>query len=239
MQVAEVEMEIFRAGDYGAKGSYSPADLDALARDYSPAVLEAPLTLDHAQSGPAYGWVTRLRADGGRLMACLRDVPEAVRQMVRGGAYRQRSIELVKSLRETGRPYLRAVTLLGAATPEVHGLSDVRFSARPEEIEAVAGVATVDEPLSPEPSCAQSAAPAPGLRPEVPLGEEAARATGSSADAVHFSVGGFPGNALAIDPRTDPASLELHWRAATYAEASGLPYGDALRHVARGAGHRP
>ena len=125
----EIEMEIFRAGNYGAKGRYSEAELQALAEDYRPELLEAPLTFDHAQTGPAYGWVTRVRRDGDRLLAVLRGVPDAVRQLVRSGAFKQRSVELVRELQETGRPDFRAVSLLGAATPEVKGLSAIRFSA--------------------------------------------------------------------------------------------------------------
>jgi hypothetical protein len=128
-ETTEVEMEIFRAGDYGAKGRYSEADLRMLAEDYRPELLEAPLTFDHAQSGPAYGWVTGLRASGDRLLAVLRGVPEAVRQLVRSGAFQSRSVELIRNLQETGRPYLRAVSLLGAATPEVKGLGQIKFSA--------------------------------------------------------------------------------------------------------------
>ena len=63
-----VEMEIFRCGDYGPKGSYTEADLDAIASDYSPEVHEAPLTADDAQSGPALGWVAGVRRAGDRLV---------------------------------------------------------------------------------------------------------------------------------------------------------------------------
>jgi len=125
----ELEMEVFKSGDYGAKGSYSEADLQAMADDYRADLLEAPLTFDHAQTGPAYGWVSRMRREGDRLVAVLKGVPQAVREMVRSGAYKRRSVELFRTLPQTGRPYLRAVSLLGAATPEVKGLRDICFSA--------------------------------------------------------------------------------------------------------------
>src|SRR5690606_32066987 len=51
----ELELEIFRAGDYGPRGRWSEADLDRLAAGYDPALHEAPVTLDHAQTGPALG----------------------------------------------------------------------------------------------------------------------------------------------------------------------------------------
>ena len=126
-----VEMEVFRCGDYGPKGSYTEADLDAIAADYSAERHEAPLTLDHAQSGPALGWVGGLRRSGDRLVAAIRGIPEAVREVLRSGAFKKRSVELIRSLPDTGRPYLRAVSLLGAASPEVKGLRDVSFAAAP------------------------------------------------------------------------------------------------------------
>lgn len=124
-----LDMEVFRAGDYGAKGAYSQADLDALAADYAPGELEAPLTLDHAQSGPAYGWVRALRRSGDRLIATVTGVPGALRRLIAAGAYKNRSIELIRCAARTGRPYLRAVSLLGAATPEVAGLREIAFAA--------------------------------------------------------------------------------------------------------------
>lgn len=123
-----IEMEIFRCGDYGDKGRYSEAELDALVADYLPERHEAPLTLDHAQTGPAFGWVTGLRRCGDRLIAAVKGVPEALRESIRRGAFKKRSIELIGSLPSTGRAYLRAVSLLGAATPAVKGLRDVQFA---------------------------------------------------------------------------------------------------------------
>jgi hypothetical protein len=124
----EPEIEIFRSGDYGPKGRYTSEDLQTLADDYSRSRLDAPLTLDHAQSGPAHGWVAGLRRMGDRLYARLTGVGDAVRRFVADGAYRRCSIELIRRHPQTGRPYLRAVTLLGAATPAVDGLEPVRFS---------------------------------------------------------------------------------------------------------------
>lgn len=131
----EVEMEVFRSGDYGAKGSYSVADLQRMADDYRSDLLEAPLTFDHAQTGPAYGWVSRLRCEGDRLVAALKGVPDAVRDAVKSGSYKRRSVELFRKLPHTGRPYLRAVSLLGAATPEVKGLRDVCFAANNDALQ--------------------------------------------------------------------------------------------------------
>ncbi len=57
--IENLELEIFRAGDYGAKGTYSETDLDTIAQDYNPARHEAAVTVDHEQSAapPTAGWV--------------------------------------------------------------------------------------------------------------------------------------------------------------------------------------
>lgn len=133
MNTNTLEMEIFRTGDYGDKGRYTEADLDALVADYQPTMLEAPLTFDHSQRGPAYGWVAALRRAGDRLIATLRGIPEAVIQLLRDGQYKKRSVELIRSFSQTNRPYLRAVSLLGAATPAVKGLQDVQFAMASDE----------------------------------------------------------------------------------------------------------
>jgi len=123
----EMELEVFRAGDYGDKGSYGPGDLDALAGDYDPQLHEAPVTIDHAQTGPAYGWVKGLHRVGDRLVASLRDISDEFLSWLKKGTYRKRSIELYRRFTATGRPYLRAVSFLGACPPEVKGLTDPVF----------------------------------------------------------------------------------------------------------------
>jgi hypothetical protein len=123
-----LEMEVFRAGDYGEKGVWTDADVGAIAADYDPAVHEAPITVDHSRGGPAWGWIKRLRAAGGRLLATVAQMPAAFRELVKAGRYTTRSAELYRSFAATGRPYLRAVTFLGARPPEVKGLADVTLS---------------------------------------------------------------------------------------------------------------
>lgn len=125
---SELEIEIFRSGDYGEKGVYSEEDLEAVARDYDPRAHEAPVTLDHAQSGPAHGWVGGLKVMGDRLVARLRQVSPTLAAALREGSFRKRSVELFRKFRDTGRPYLKAVSFLGAATPRVSGLADPAFA---------------------------------------------------------------------------------------------------------------
>ncbi len=123
----EMELEVFRSGDYGTKGNWPDAALDQIIKDYDPKLHEAPVTLDHAQEGPALGWVGGLRRCGDRLLARLRGLNRGLMDLLRQGAFKKRSVELYKNLPETGGPYLKAVSFLGAATPAVKGLSDPIF----------------------------------------------------------------------------------------------------------------
>lgn len=135
----EIEFEIFRAGDYGERGAWGDDSLDALVRDYDPALHEAPVTFDHAQTGPALGWVAGLRRSGDRLLARVRAAGDDLLDALREGSFRKRSVELYRALPETGRPYLKAVSLLGAAAPAVKGLRDPLFAEDADYADLFAG----------------------------------------------------------------------------------------------------
>ena len=118
----EMELEVFRAGDYGAKGRWSEAELDEIARSYRAELHEAPVTIDHAQTGPALGWVDSVKRRGDRLVARLRGLNAAFVELLNHGAFKKRSVELYRRLPESGGPYLKAVSFLGAGAPAVKGL---------------------------------------------------------------------------------------------------------------------
>lgn len=124
----ELELEVFRAGDYGERGTWSEEQLDAIAGDYDPGRHEAPVTLDHEQRGPAQGWVKSLRRVGDRLLATLTRLSPKLAEGLRTGAWRKRSIELYRKFGDGGTPYLKAVSFLGAAAPAVRGLADPNFA---------------------------------------------------------------------------------------------------------------
>jgi hypothetical protein len=121
-------IEIFRAGDYGAKGKYNEADIDRLVANYDPARHEAPIVIGHpGDDRPAYGWVAALKRQGPTLIAKLRQVHEGFSKMVRDGAFKKRSVAIYRDLASKG-PYLRHVGFLGATPPEIKGLADLKFA---------------------------------------------------------------------------------------------------------------
>ena len=124
----DLELEVFRSGDYGPRGRWSDDALDQLAEDYAAERHEAPVTLDHAQTGPALGWVAGVRRSGDRLLVRLKDLNDGLIELLRDGAFKKRSVEIYNRLPETGRPYLKAVSFLGAGAPAVKGLRDVLFT---------------------------------------------------------------------------------------------------------------
>lgn len=135
-------IEIFRAGthtdSHGATLSFSEGDLAATARAYDPAVSEAPIVVGHPKAdAPAYGWISSLSAEGGRLFATPDQVDPSFAEMVRAGRYKKLSASLYSpSSPANPRPgtwYLRHVGFLGAQPPAIKGLAPVNFAAGDEE----------------------------------------------------------------------------------------------------------
>lgn len=118
-------VEIFRAGDYGGKGKFSQDNLDSIVAQYDPAIHEAPITIDHEQEGPAYGWVKAIKRVGDSLTATLK--PHAdMAKAIRDGLFTKRSIELGREPLS-----LRALTFLGAAPPAVKGMRNIFSKSQP------------------------------------------------------------------------------------------------------------
>lgn len=117
--------EVFKAGTY-PQGIFSAEDVQALAKNYDTKFSEAPITLDHEQKGPAYGWVSELKAENGKLKASFRDITDELKEYVQSGKYRKISVEIYKEL-DGKKPYLKAVSFLGAGIPQVKGMEPVEF----------------------------------------------------------------------------------------------------------------
>ena len=117
--------EIFKAGTY-PQGKFTKEQIEEIAKNYDPSFCEAPITLDHEQSGPAFGWVESVKADKGVLKATFKDVTEDLKTFVNDGKYRKISVEIYREL-EGKKPYLKAVSFLGASIPQVKGMEAVQF----------------------------------------------------------------------------------------------------------------
>lgn len=124
--------EVFKAGKY-PQGAFSQSDVEALANNYDPKFCEAPITLDHEQKGPAFGWVSGLIAESGKLKASFRDVADELKEYVQAGKYKKISVEIYREL-DGKKPYLKAVSFLGAAIPQVKGMDPVEFKEGESEI---------------------------------------------------------------------------------------------------------
>lgn len=123
-------LEVFRAGSYGEKGTFAERDLESIARLYDPAnTHEAPVTTDHKQDGPAFGWVSGLKRVGRSLFADLRKISPEFYEAIKSGNYLKRSIELWRDREDVagGKPYFKALTFLGAAAPHIKGMTDPAF----------------------------------------------------------------------------------------------------------------
>lgn len=145
------------SGGKAVKVQITQKDIEAMAEDYGPGIQEAPLTIEHEQSGPALGWVSALRVVGDTLQAQFSKMSGVLKDWLKTGAYRTRSIEFYKPFSETKRPYLAAVTFLGAAAPAVKGLNpepvafregEPRFSIEDDNVELTNNPENEDKPMS-------------------------------------------------------------------------------------------
>jgi hypothetical protein len=119
-------IEVFRSGDYGEKGAFTPADIDAMIRNFNPAEHEPPAVIGHPEHDqPAVGWVESLRRDGDVMLAKFKQVAPEFEELVRQGRFKKRSISFYK----TPKLQLRHIGFLGAMPPEVKGLADVRLAS--------------------------------------------------------------------------------------------------------------
>lgn len=119
-------IEVFKAGKY-PQGNVTNADLQELVTNYDPKYFESPITIDHIDTGPSYGWVEKVKLDGDKLYALFHDVEESFQEDVKKGRYKNRSIEYYPNLDGKGK-YLRAVSFLGAHPPAVKGMAPITFS---------------------------------------------------------------------------------------------------------------
>jgi cation transport regulator ChaB len=114
-------IEIFRVGDY-PQGKYTTKDLDEIVANFNPEVHEPPLVIDHAETGPAYGWIERIWREGDSLWAKLKNLTKDIKEKIKEGEYKKISIMLWENFDNTAKKVLKHVSLLGAGIPQVKGL---------------------------------------------------------------------------------------------------------------------
>lgn len=122
-------IEVFRAGthtDSKGKGcTFTTGDLDEMVANVS--LGKPPAVLGHPEhNDPAYGW-GELKRDGESLFARFDDVNPAFEAGVKTGAYRNRSVSVIKDKQHGWR--VRHIGWLGAAPPAIDGLKPVSFTA--------------------------------------------------------------------------------------------------------------
>lgn len=128
-RIVEKGIEIFRAGDHGPQGVWTVDDVKTMASSYDPAMLEGRITTDHKEDGPKFGEIVSLSAtEDGRLFADLA-FSEDFHAEVADRKWSDRSVEIYRKFSKTGgKPYLSAVTFLGAKCPAVVGMEPLQFS---------------------------------------------------------------------------------------------------------------
>jgi phage I-like protein len=120
--------KVFIAGKY-PQGEISENDLKEIARNYSPAYHEAPLTLDHKREGSALGWIDKVIAKGKELWVSFSKVSDEAMELTKEGRYKRPSIEIADY--EGVGKYLRAVSLVNF--PQVKGLPEMQFQTTDKE----------------------------------------------------------------------------------------------------------
>jgi hypothetical protein len=126
-------INIFKTGSHtdskGNKKEWSEEDLKQIAKNYNNQAEEdkhnAPLVLGHPKdNAPAYGWVKSFKYAGNKLIGNVNVISKGLVEAVRNGNYRKVSA----SLRKGDNGYmLNHIGILGAATPAIKGLGDLKF----------------------------------------------------------------------------------------------------------------
>lgn len=124
-------LEIFRAGHYGKKGSYSAADLDKIVSNFTGNV---PIVIGHPErDAPARGWLDGVKRSGDVLLGRVGAMDTSFARDLAESKYRNRSIRLLKT--DFG-PKLLHLGFLGAVLPEVAGLrATASFSGQADRLD--------------------------------------------------------------------------------------------------------
>lgn len=125
-------IEIFRGGEQtnsnGVTKTFTETELNNIVEVYNRKVaknktFEAPLVLGHPKTDePAFGWVKKIEKRGEKIFAQVKQVNKEVKELVQKALYKKVSISLYPDM------MLKHVGLLGATSPAVKGLENVKFN---------------------------------------------------------------------------------------------------------------
>lgn len=111
--------EIFKAGDYGDKGVYTKADLEAMVSNFN-AEDQVPIVVGHpATDSPAWGWIAEVKRRGGVLLGRIGELHKDFAEALAQKKFKNRSVRIVRT--GAGAKLLH-LGFLGAALPQVAGL---------------------------------------------------------------------------------------------------------------------
>lgn len=106
-------IEVFRVGDYGARGKYGEADLDQMVEAFGALPDKPALTLHHDDAKGPHGQVVGLERRGGALFAQLGNLTGEIKAWLAERPYAERSVEIYPPSDETGgRHALRALSFV-------------------------------------------------------------------------------------------------------------------------------
>ena len=121
--------QIFKAGDYGTKGSYSNDDLDKIVANFN-SDDQVPIVIGHPKAdSPAWGWLEKVKRAGDVLLAKPANVQPEFATAIASKQFKNRSVRIAKT--DKG-PKLMHLGYLGAVLPEVAGLKTAEFSQNQE-----------------------------------------------------------------------------------------------------------
>lgn len=132
------DVEVFAEGTWNGD-SYSIQDLDEIVNTFNETKdhLKPYLKLGHSEKQkllaedelPAAGWVENLKRMGNKLVADFKRIPRKIYEIIKNGGYKRVSIELYVNAKIKDKEFpkaLKAIALLGGATPAVGTLDDIR-----------------------------------------------------------------------------------------------------------------
>lgn len=111
--------EIFKAGNYGAKGTYTGSDLDKMVANFN-SDDQVPIVVGHPETdSPAWGWLSGMKRDGDVLLGKTGDLHADFAEALSENKFKNRSVRITDT---NSGPKILHLGYLGAVLPQVEGL---------------------------------------------------------------------------------------------------------------------